>query len=86
MPFSSSGVVNPLNRGSSMLRVGADDWLPASVRGCVEGAVALPSGMVRPSKAVLRRMLSTFILASAFATGICDLITFARSVKAFVML
>ncbi|KAM2897876.1 hypothetical protein COP2_007472 [Malus domestica] len=49
----------------------------------MEGTAASPSGMVRPSQAVLRHTRGTSILASVFAMGICDLVTFARSVKAY---
>ncbi|CAN6540765.1 unnamed protein product [Malus baccata var. baccata] len=63
-------------------RVGAGDWLAANVPCHVGGEATPPSRTDRPSTTVLRHTIDTSILASTFAAGICDPITFARSVKA----
>ncbi|KAM2067737.1 hypothetical protein ACFX1T_044041 [Malus domestica] len=73
-------------RGLSRFRVGANGWLAANIPCRVEGVASPPLGKVRPSQAGYGRTRGTSIFAGAFAAGICDLVTFARSLKASGML
>ena len=72
--------------GLSCSRVGADDWLAASIPSHVGGPTNPHSKMARPSGVMVRRTLGMSIFACAFAANICDLVTFSRSVKASGML